>query len=131
MKIKEKVIRILRTIVAKYDAKQPTFMCDLPDTRNRFKNDKYKIPRDKPQCPIFKDNRCCGDCILVKECDHAVDCGCFGYAYAQLGGTDKKYYMRKASSYYEDGRIKEDGEYDWDYYKSKQKTRRKDNEING
>ena len=37
--------------------------------------------------------------------------------YAQMGGTDKGYYLHKASNYYELGRLKDDGKFDWDYYK--------------
>lgn len=34
-----------------------------------------------------------------------------------MGGTDKGYYLHKASNYYELGRLKDNGEFDWDYYK--------------
>ncbi len=107
----------MRTIVEKHDNKKPIFLCDRFNSRNDNKNDEYKIPHDKPQCPIFKDNRCCGGCNLASECDHSVECHCFGYAYAALGGNSKGYYMHKASIYYKHGRIGKAGEFDWYYYR--------------
>lgn len=38
----------------------PKFICDEIETRNRYKNNKYKIPENKSQCPVYKGNRCCG-----------------------------------------------------------------------
>lgn len=45
-----------------------------------------------------------------------MNCGCYGYTKARLGGTDESYYMHKASIYYNSGKIKDDGSFDWDYY---------------
>lgn len=119
-----KIIEIMRDIVNKYDIKNyklktldNPFMCTRFDTRNSHKNDKYKIPLDKPQCPIFNDNRCCGGCSLASKCDHSVACNCFGYTMGQLGGNDKGYHMHKASEYYPFGRIDKNGKFDWNYYK--------------
>jgi len=92
-------------------------ICNSFETRNRHKNDEYKIPSDMPQCPIFKDNRCCGGCELIKTCEHCVDCGCFGFIKSSMGGTDESYYMRKASETGENGRLTDKGEFDWTYYK--------------
>lgn len=117
-----KIIDLLRDIVTKYDMKhpkytEPIFICSEIEHRNRCKNEKYKIPKDQPQCPIYKDNRCCGGCQFAPTCEYCVDCGCFGFTYGQMGGTDKQYYMHKASKYYDLGRIDKNGKFDWDYYK--------------
>jgi hypothetical protein len=119
-----KIVELMRSIVNKYDVKnnksqtsENPFMCTHFDTRNRNKNDKYKIPFDKPQCPIFNDNRCCGGCNLASKCEHSVACNCFGYTKGQLGGDDKGYYMHKASEYYPYGRLDNNGKFDWTYYK--------------
>lgn len=118
----KKVIDILKIVVNKYELKhpeytKPVFICPNIRTRNAHKNDKYKIPEDQPQCPVYKDNRCCGGCSFAAMCDHCVECHCYGFTYAQMGGTDKGYYLHKASNYYELGRLKDNGEFDWDYYK--------------
>lgn len=114
----------MRSLILNYDKKhglieetKAIYTCTHLDTRNRYKNDKYKIPFDKPQCPTFKDNRCCGGCRLAPECDDVVNCNCFGFCYATMGGTDEKNYMKKCSKYYGVGRIGKDGKFDWDYYK--------------
>lgn len=78
----KKLIKLLKCIIDKYELKhpqyeEPVYMCDHFDTRNRYKNEKYKIPEDKPQCPIYNDNRCCGGCKLAAECEHCVACGWF------------------------------------------------------
>ena len=118
----EQIVKLLKKFTLSYDLKHgllnepPVYICTHLDTRNRYKNDKYKIPLDQPQCPIFKDNRCCGSCSLSHTCDHIVNCGCFGFAYASMGGTAERVYMNKASEYYPFGRIK-NGEFDWEYYK--------------
>ncbi len=117
-----KIIKLLRNIVTKYDIKhpkytEPIFICPEIDHRNRRKNEKYKIPKDQPQCPIYKDNRCCGGCRFTATCEYCVNCSCFGFTYGQMGGTDKQYYLHKASEYYGLGRINKDGKFDWDYYK--------------
>lgn len=118
----KKIMDLLRNIITKYDMKhpeyiEPVFICPNIDTRNRCKNEKYKISEDQPQCPIYEDNRCCGGCHFAATCEHCVDCNCFGFTYAQMGGTDKQYYMHKASQYYDLGRIDKNGKFDWDYYK--------------
>lgn len=110
----KKVINLLKIVVNKYELKhpeyaKPVFICPNVKTRNEHKNDKYKIPEDQPQCPVYKDNRCCGGCSFAATCDHCVECHCFGFTYAQMGGTDKGYYLHKASNYYELGRLKDDG----------------------
>jgi len=114
------VVKIMKRIVLSYDVKHglidpPIYICTHLDTRNRYKNDKHKIPLDLPQCPIFKDNRCCGSCKLSHTCDHIVNCNCFGFAYASMGGTDERAYLTKASEYIGKGRVV-DGKFDWDYY---------------
>lgn len=78
-------------MVARYDNKidpdkDKLFMCNSFNTRNRYKRKEYQIPEDQPQCPIYKDNRCCGGCKLARTCDHCVDCNCFGYTYSTIGG---------------------------------------------
>lgn len=115
------IVNLMRKIVVWYDVRNEVkneinvFMCTHLDCRSRNKNEHYKIPIDKPQCPIFQDNRCCGACKLASSCDHSVSCNCFGWSYAQLGGNDKGYYMHKASLYRKNGRIIK-GKFDWDYY---------------
>ena len=121
----DKIINKLKKFILLYDAKHsllnepPVYICTSFDTRNRHKNDKYKIPFDQPQCPIFKDNRCCGSCSLSHTCDHVVDCGCYGFAKAAMGGTDERSYMNKCTEYAPFGRIV-NGKFDWDYYKINQ-----------
>lgn len=122
------LIKWLKNIVNKYELKHPQYeeaihMCNRWDTRNRYKNDKYKIPENQPQCPVYKDNRCCGGCKLAAECEHCVNCGCYGFTYGQMGGNDKNYYLHKASEYYGLGRIGKDGKFDWDYYYIQKKKR--------
>lgn len=117
----KKVIKFLKYIVNKYELKypqyeEPIYICDNWDTRNRYKNEKYKIPKEQPQCPVYNDNRCCGGCKLAAECDYCVNCGCYGFTYGQMGGNAKNYYLHKASEYYGLGRIGKDGKFDWDYY---------------
>ena len=117
----KKVISFLEKVIRKYKIKhpeysEPIYICNNIETRNRYKNEKYRIPENQPQCPVFKDNRCCGGCELAQDCEYCVDCGCFGFTYAKMGGTDKQYYLHKASQYYGLGRIDEDGNFDWDYY---------------
>lgn len=120
----KKFVDILRRIVDKYDEKhdlkdKKILICNSIDTRNRYKLPEWRTKEGEPLCPIYKDNRCCGSCNLTPSCDHAVDCNCFGYTKAALGGTDKSKYMRKCSPYYKYGRIKEDSTFDWDYYNKK------------
>ena len=118
----KRIIELLRSFVTKYDMKhseyiKPIFICSNIDTRNEHKNDKYKIPKDQPQCPIYKDNRCCGGCRFASTCEYCVNCNCFGFTYGQMGGTDEQYYLHKASKYYGLARVNKDGNFDWDYYK--------------
>lgn len=118
--IKRWFYNLLRILVARYDNKHDSdkdklFMCTHIATRNRYKRDKYKIPEDKPQCPIYEDNRCCGGCKLARTCNHCVDCNCFGYAYSTLGGIEIEM-THKASQYYGKSRLDENGKFDWDYY---------------
>lgn len=85
------ILNAMRKIVYKADDKnKPVMMCTRPNTRNRYKNDKYKIPADQPQCTIFKDNRCCGGCRLAPTCDHVVDCNCYGFTKGQMGVKNKR-----------------------------------------
>lgn len=114
-------IKLMKKIILNYEMKhiedcEPIFICSNIDTRNRAKNEKYKIPSDKPQCPIYEDNRCCGGCKLSSTCEHCVNCNCFGFAYGQMGGNDEGYYLHKSSEYYGLGRINKNGEFDWEYY---------------
>lgn len=122
------LIKFLKNIVNQYELKHPqyetpVYICTHIDTRNRYKNDEYKIPDDQPQCPIYKDNRCCGGCKLAAKCEHCVDCGCFGFTYGQMGGTDKGYYLHKASKYYGIGRLDNNCKFDWNYYYIQRKRR--------
>ena len=123
-----RIINLFKRIIMRYELKHPEYtyplyICTHIDTRNRYKNEKYKIPSDQPQCPVFKDNRCCGCCNLAPECDHCVNCGCFGYTYAHMGGNDKNYYLHKASCYYAEGyKLDKDGKLNW---KSKGSVTRK------
>lgn len=118
----EVIIKLLRELVNRYDLKhhtewyEPKYICKSFDTRNRYKNDKYKIPFDKPQCPIFEDNRCCGCCKLAPTCDHCVDCGCYGFTYATIGGGTEVIMKHKASQYYKCQKLKSDGTYDYEAY---------------
>lgn len=121
------IIKLLKHIVNKYELKHPTytdpiFICKSLEHRNRCRNEMYQIPLDHFQCPVFKDNRCCGACHLAPECDYCVGCNCYGWAYAQMGGNDKNYYLHKGSPFYF-GRIK-NGKFDWDYYKKKDNQRK-------
>lgn len=59
----KKVIDILKFVINKYELKhpeyaKPVFICPNIKTRNEHKNDKYKIPEDQPQCPVYKDKSC-------------------------------------------------------------------------
>ena len=115
------IIDMFRYFVNKYDMKhnksmtKNLYICTNIETRNRNKLDKWKIPHDKPQCPIYHDNRCCGACNLASTCDHCVNCNCYGYQYAQRGGNDKSVMMRKCSDT-SIGRIGKDGNFNWDYF---------------
>ncbi len=116
-----KIIELLKKIVKNYELRhpqyeEPVYICTNFDTRNRFKNEKYKIPENEPQCPVYKDNRCCGGCKLAAKCEHCVNCNCFGFTYGQMGGNDKDYYLHKASKYYGLGRLDKNGKFDWEYY---------------
>lgn len=102
--IKDEFYKLLRTMVARYDNKidpdkDKLFMCNSFNTRNRYKRKEYQIPEDQPQCPIYKDNRCCGGCKLARTCDHCVDCNCFGYTYSTIGGIENEM-KHKSSQYY-------------------------------
>lgn len=125
MDIVDKFYNVLRTMVARYDDKKDPnrnniFICKEVNTRNRYKREEYKISEGKPQCPIYKDNRCCGGCKLARTCDHCVDCNCYGYTYSTIGGTEIEM-NHKASIYYGCSRLKEDGTFDWDYYMANKK----------
>ena len=127
------IIKIIENFITDYKIKhpeyeKPVYICTNPDTRNRYKNEKYRIPENKPQCPVYNDNRCCGGCKLASRCEHCVNCGCFGFTYGQMGGNDKNYYLHKASVYYELGRLDKDGRFDWDYYYIQKK--KKDIQVN-
>lgn len=116
-----KFIKILKRIITNYELKhplyeEPIYMCPDSKIRNRYKNDNYKIPEDQPQCPIYKDNRCCGGCKFAATCEHCVNCGCFGFTYAQMGANDKNFYLHKASQYYGLGRIGKNKKFDWKKY---------------
>lgn len=119
-------VNVLRFVVEKHDKKyhgKPVFMCTNIEVRNRARREDRRIPADKPQCPIYKDNRCCGGCILASTCPHIVNCGCYGMTYGAMGGTEERYYLTPASKYYGYGSIK-NGKFDWDQYKHA--MRRKD-----
>ena len=90
----KKVIDLLKIVVNKYELKhpeytKPVFICPNIRTRNAHKNDKYKIPEDQPQCPVYKDNRCCGGCSFAAMCDHCVECHCYGFTYALRYGRKR------------------------------------------
>lgn len=115
-----KIINALRIVVARHDdktkAKHGYVQCDRPETRNRYKLDKYKTKATEPSCVIFKDDRCCGGCSLLATCDHAVDCNCQRFRIAAVGSfTD--YYLKKASPQGKYGRMKDETTFDWEYYK--------------
>lgn len=119
------IINIMKSIIKKYELKygadeKPVFICIHFDARNRYKNKEYKIPETEPQCPIHKDNRCCGGCNLAPDCEHAVDCNCYGYTIARLGGTVQGYKLHKASKY-SNGRLKDNGEFDWEYWEEQER----------
>jgi len=95
--MKNRIINFLYKIVVKYrneDVK--IFECPNPVTRNRNKRKSFVIPLNKPQCPIFEDNRCCGNCKLVTCCKHFVECNCFGFVRAAREEDPK---INKASKY--------------------------------
>lgn len=120
-----KIINFLDKIVAKHkDKNKEVLICKSPVTRNRNKKNSYIIPFDKPQCPIFKDNRCCGGCRLSINCRYSVDCGCYGFTHSALGISHKNVYLRKSSktSY---GRINKEYKFDWEYYNHIKKTQNK------
>lgn len=115
------IIKLLKKLILKYEIKhpeyeRPIYICSEPKTRNQNKNTKYQIPLDQPQCPIYKDNRCCGGCKYTSICEYCVECHCFGHVYAAMGGNDKCYYLKKASKY-SAGRLTNNGKFDWEYYK--------------
>lgn len=129
-KIESKFYELLRIMVARYDDKNDPkrnemFICNNINTRNRNKRKEYQIPKNKPQCPIYEDNRCCGGCKLARTCDYCVDCNCFGYTYATLGGIECEM-NHKASIYYGLSRLDKNGEFDWEYY-HEQKKKKGDN----
>lgn len=120
MNVKGNVINILRRIVDKYDdenglKKKKLFMCTGADRRNEKRREAFRIPLDKPQCPTYKDNRCCGCCDLMPTCDYTTNCNCYGIWKGSLGGTEEGYYMREDDNA-KYGRIGTDGEFDWGYY---------------
>lgn len=132
-KLKHVFYELLREMVARYDDKNnpnkdKIYICTNIYTRNRHKRDEYKIPENKPQCPIYEDNRCCGSCKLARTCDHCVDCQCFGYTYAITGGI-KCEMNHKASKYYGISRLNEKGEFDWDYYNEQKRLMKKEKTI--
>lgn len=116
LNLTQKVINEIKKGIFKLEVKNNTmkiYMCHS-NRRFEYRKKENKIPQDQPQCPVFKDDRCCGSCYLGNTCEYAVDCNCSGYCYGQLGGTDESYYMRKEGN--QQGRIK-DGKFDWDYYR--------------
>ncbi|MDF2880217.1 MAG: hypothetical protein K0R54_774 [Clostridiaceae bacterium] len=120
------VINTLRRIVDRYDEKnglrrKTILTCHSAETRNRYKLPEWRTKEGEPLCSIYKDDRCCGSCELAPTCDNAVNCNCYGFSQSVLGGTIESAYMRKCSPYYKYGRMKEDGTFDWDYYKMNQK----------
>jgi hypothetical protein len=119
------VINYLRKAIDKYDQdhnlkNKKIFICTGIDRRNENRRKEFQIPVEQPQCPIYKDNRCCGSCDYTPTCDYAINCNCYGYAYASLGGTDEDYYMRN-SDFYKYGRIGQDGKFDWNFYNENMK----------
>ena len=70
---------------------EPAFICSNPDVRNRSKNDKYKIPEDQPQCPVYKDNRCCGGCRFAPTCEEGTD---FSFTVEEEGNKELTLYMQ-------------------------------------
>lgn len=122
----ESFISILRQIVWNYRRHpdyrdKPAYICTQADTRNRNKRPEYQIPEDEPQCPVYSDNRCCGGCKFASICDYCVDCGCYGFTYAQMGGTDAGYYLHNASKYAPFGKLDSSGKFDWKYYYDQKK----------
>ena len=119
MKISEYFISKLRNLVARYDDKhhpKNIFMCKEIGHRNSCRGSKYKISENEPQCPIFKNNRCCGCCDLTTTCKYVVPCSnCYGWAVAAMGSY-QRYYMNDATDTAEFGRMKSDEIFDWDYY---------------
>ena len=123
-----KILKILKYLVVWYELKHPdhedpVFICDNISCRNSHKNEKYQIPENQPQCPIFKDNRCCGGCRFAARCQHCVNCNCFGFTYAQMGGNDNNYYLHKSSKFYGLGRLDKEGKFDWEYYCEQKKRK--------
>lgn len=114
--IKESIIDLIYTAIVKHkDKNAKVFMCTAPENRNSNRNKAARIPLDQPQCPVFKDNRCCGGCKLTTTCEHIVGCNCYGMAYGLMGGTVKRYYLTK-DGLYAKGRINRKGKFDWTYW---------------
>jgi hypothetical protein len=122
--VKGGLINVLRRIVDKHDEKnglkeKQVFMCTSMERRNEYRREGFRIDMEQPQCPVFKDNRCCGGCDLAPTCEYATACNCYGFTKGALGGTDEGYYMRVAD-YAKYGRIDENGKFDWDTFKLNQ-----------
>lgn len=121
------LVSILRQIVWNYEWRhpnyrdKPAYICPNASTRNQNKRPEYRIPEDQPQCPVYLDNRCCGGCKFAAMCDYCVNCSCYGFTYAQMGGTDEGYYLHNASKYAPFGRLDKHGKFDWEYYHDQKK----------
>lgn len=122
-----KIIDSLRVVIDGYDLKhgiRQIHYC-TSERRNERRRERFRIPNDQPQCPIYKDNRCCGGCPLVKTCDYATVCNCTGFEIGAMG-SQERFYMTQ-EDFERDGRMV-DGEFDWDFYfaNTRRKTIKKD-----
>lgn len=118
------LVNRLRRIVDQYDEKhglrkKEVFDCTNIKRRDEYRREDFRINLEEAQCPVYLDNRCCGTCDLAPTCQFAVACNCYGYTKGALGGTDEGYYMRN-HDYAKYGRIGEDGNFDWEFYKFNQ-----------
>lgn len=110
-----KIIDSLRLVIDRYDIKQGVrklHYCTF-ERRNERRRERFRIPSDQPQCPVYGDNRCCGGCPLVKTCDYATVCNCTGFEIGAMG-SQERYYMTQ-NDFEKDGRFV-NGEFDWDFY---------------
>lgn len=92
-------LNLLKKKIFDYEVKKGYRNIYICDSDKRFENrrEEYSIPEYKPQCPVYKDNRCCGGCFLANTCGYAVNCNCFGYCFGTLGCKDENYYMNNKS----------------------------------
>lgn len=123
-----KILNLIKKSIFEYEVKKgyrKVFDC-TGTKRLESRREEYSIPADKPQCPVFNDNRCCGGCFIGNTCEYTVDCNCYGMSYGTLGGLPENYHMHdKERAKY--GGLRADGSFDWHlYYYNKFKSKSPD-----